>query len=128
LSLLNPHHLAELSTLYLQQLAEELPALAGLLLKNESSWDLSPRCIAEEEGETHLVVAAAAAEEEAEEHRLLRSLRPPLKQLFPKLPISELWEPPQESSKEIEPKRRTFSTNSDTTTASTEGLQDSIPP
>jgi outer membrane biosynthesis protein TonB len=117
----------ELSTPYLRQLAEEQPALAGLLLKNESSWGLSPRCVAEEEEETHPVAAAVAAEE-AEEHRLLCSPHPPLKQLFPKQPTSELWEPHQEYSKEIEPRQKTSSMNSDITTASTEESPDSIPP
>jgi hypothetical protein len=129
LSPLNPYHLVELSTLYLQQLAEEQPALVGLLLKSESNWDSSPHYVAEEEEETHPVAVAAVAEaaEEAEEHRLLRSLRPPLRQLFPKQPTSELWEPLQEYLKEIEPRQRTSSMNSDTTTVSTEESLGSIP-
>jgi hypothetical protein len=114
---------------------EEQPALAGLLLKNESNWDLSPRyaTVEVEEG-THLAVVAVAevavaevAEEveEAEEHRLLRSPRPRLKQLSPKQPTFALWEPPQEYSKEIEPKQKTSSMNYDITI---EESLDSIPP
>jgi hypothetical protein len=116
----------ELSTLYLRQLAEEQPALAGLLLKNEFKPDSSPPYVAEEgEEETHLEAVEAV---EAEELRLLRSPRPRLKQLFPKQPTSELWEPPLEYSKEIEPKQRISSTNSNTTTVSIEALLVSTPP
>jgi hypothetical protein len=106
----------ELSIPFLHQLAEELPAVAGLLLKNEFRPDSSPPY-------------DAAVEEavEAEERRLLRSLRPRLKQLSLKQPTSEPWEPPLEYLKEIEPRPRTSSTNSDITTESTEELPDSTP-
>jgi hypothetical protein len=117
---------------YPHQLAEERPAVAGLLLRIESGQDFSlPYAVTEEE-ETHLevveAVEAAEAVEEAEEHRLLRSPRPHLKQLFLKPQTSELWGPPQEYSKEIEWKQKTSSMNSDTTIASIEGLLDSILP
>jgi hypothetical protein len=126
----------ELSTLYLRQLAEEQPALAGLLLKNESSPDFLPLYTAVEvEEETHqeaVEVAEAVEEveavEEAEEHRLLRSPCPHLKQLSPKQLISELWERPQEYSKEIERRQKTSSTNYNTIIASIEESLDSIPP
>jgi hypothetical protein len=121
----------ELSTLFLHQLAEEPPALAGLLLRSESKPDSSPPYDAAEEEAIHPEaveeVEAVEAVEEAEEHQLLRSPRPPPKQLFPKLPISEQWEPPQEYSKEIEPKPRTSLMNYDTTTTSTEELPDLTP-
>jgi hypothetical protein len=126
LSPLNPHRLVELSTLSLRQIVEEPPALAGLWLKNESRPDSSPPYDAAEEEAIHreAVEAAEAAEavEEAEEHQLLRSPRPRLKQLFPKQLTSEQWGPPQEYSKEIEPKLRTSSMNYGTITASTEEL------
>jgi hypothetical protein len=120
----------ELSTPYLHHLAEEQPAVAGLLLRIESEWDFSLPCAATEEEEIHLEVAEVAEEAEAveaEEHQLLRSPRPHLRQLFPKLQTSKPWELPQEYSKEIVQRQRTSSTSSDTTTASTEGLLDSIP-
>jgi hypothetical protein len=85
-----------------------------------------PRCVAEEEEEIHLVVAEVA--EEAEELQLLRSPRPPHKQLSLKQLTFELWEPPQEYSKEIELKQKTSSMSYDIITASTEGSPDSIPP
>jgi hypothetical protein len=117
----------ELSTPYLHQLAEEQSALAGLLLKNESSLDFSPPYDAVEvEGETHQEAVEVA--EEAEEHRLLRSPRPRLRQLSPRQLISELWEHPQEYSKEIEQKQKISSTNYDTTIASIEESPDSISP
>jgi hypothetical protein len=113
----------ELSTLSLLQLAEEPPALAGLLLKSESKPGSSPPCDAAGEEETPLgVVEAVEAVEEVEELQLLRSPRPHLKQLFPKQRTSEQWGPPQEYSKEIEPKLRTSSMNYGTITASTEEL------
>ena len=126
LSPLNPHRLAELSTPFLLQLAEEPPALAGLLLKNEYKPDSSPPYAAAEEEAIHRgaveEVEEVGAVEEAEELQLLRSPRPRLKQLFPRQPISEQWEPPQEYSKEIEPKLRTSSMNYGTIIASTEEL------
>jgi hypothetical protein len=119
----------ELSTLSLHQLAEEPPALAGLLLRNESKPDSSPPYDAAEEEAIHPEAVEAVEEvEEAEEHQLLRSPHPPLKQLSPKQPISEQWEPPQEYSKEIEPRPRTSLMNCDTTTESTEELPDLTPP
>jgi hypothetical protein len=97
---------------------------SGLLLKNkferDSSW---PYAAMEVEEEIH-----REAVEEAEEHRLLRSPRPHPRQLFLRQLTSKLWEPPQEYSKETEPKRKISSMNYDTTTASTEELPDSIPP
>jgi hypothetical protein len=118
----------ELSTPYLHQLAEEQPALAGLLLKNESSPGFSPLYAAVEvEGETHQEVEEVEeVVEEAEEHRLLRSPHLHLRQLFPKPLISGPWELPQEYSKEIEWKQKTSSTNYDTIIALTEESLDSI--
>jgi hypothetical protein len=132
LSLLNPHRLVELSIPFLHQLAEELPAVAGLLLKNESKRDSSPPYdAAEAEEPLHQeaveAVEAVEAEEEAEERRLLRSPRPRPRRLSLKQPTFEPWELPQEYSKGIEPKRRISSTNSDTTTESTEELPGLIP-
>jgi hypothetical protein len=101
---------------------EEQSALEGLLLKNESNPDFSPPYAAVEE-ETHL-----EAVEEAEEHRLLRSPRPRLRQLSPRQLISELWERPQEYSKETELKQKISSTNYNTTITSIEESRDSIPP
>jgi hypothetical protein len=115
----------ELSTPYLHQLAEEQSAVAGLLLRTEYEQDFSPPYAVTEEEEIHQE-AVEEAVEEAEEHRLLRSPRPHLRQLFPKPQISELWEPPQEYSKETERKQKISSMNSDTTIASIEGLLDSI--
>jgi hypothetical protein len=118
----------ELSIPFLHQLAEELPAVAGLLLKNESRPDSSPPYDAVVEEVTHQEVVEAVEEAvEAEEHRLLRSPRPRLRQLSLKPPISEPWEPPLEYSKETEPKRKTSSMNSDITTESTEELPDLTP-
>jgi hypothetical protein len=127
LSPLNPHRLAELSIPSLHQLAEELPAVAGLLLKNESKQDSSPPYdAAEAEEPRHQeAVEAVEAEEEAEERRLLRSPRPPLRQLCLKQPTSELWGRPHEYSREIEPKQKISLTNYDTITASTEEWLDS---
>jgi hypothetical protein len=120
----------ELSILFLHQLAEELPAVAGLLLKNESRPDSSPLYDAAVEEAIHQeAVEAVEAVEEAEEaveRRLLRSPRPRLRQLCLKQPTSELWERPHEYSREIEPKRKISLTNYDTTTASTEEWLDSI--
>jgi hypothetical protein len=77
--------------------------------------------------ETHLEVAEVAeVAEEAEEHWLLRSPHPRLKQLSPRQLTSELWEPPQEYSKEIEQRQKISSMNSNITTVSIEGLLDSI--
>jgi hypothetical protein len=107
---------------------EEQLAVAGLLLRIESEWDFSLPYAAMGEEEIHLEAeeAVEAVEvEEAEEHRLLRSLRPCLRPLSPKPWTSELWEPLQEYSKETERKQKIFSTNSDTTTVSIEGLLDS---
>jgi hypothetical protein len=125
----------ELSIPFLPQLAEELPAVAGLLLKNEFRLDSSPPYDAAVEEATHQGVVEAveeaveAVEEavEAEERRLLRSPRPRLRPLSLKQPISEPWEPPPGYLKEIEPRPRTSSTNSDITTESTEELLDSTP-
>jgi hypothetical protein len=130
----------ELSIPFLHQLAEELPAVAGLLLKNESKRDSSPPFDAAEaeeplhqevvEAEEPLhqeVVEAVEAVEEAEERRLLRSPRPRLRRLSLKQPTFEPWELPQGYSKGIEPKQRISSTNSDTTTESTEELPGLIP-
>jgi hypothetical protein len=128
LSPLNLQRLAEPSTPYLHQLAEEQPALAGLLLRIESKWDFSLPCaVTEVEEEIHQEAVAEVAAE-AEEHQLLRSPRPPLKQLFPKPQTSELWELPQEFSKEIEQKQKTSLMNSNTTTTSIEESPDSILP
>jgi hypothetical protein len=135
LSPLNPHRLAELSIPFLHQLAEELPAVAGLLLKNESRPDSSPPYDAVVEEVTHqeaveaveVAVEAVEVAVEAEERRLLRSPRPRPRRLSLKQPTSEPWEPPQEYSKAIEPKRRTSSMNSDITTESTGELPDLIP-
>jgi hypothetical protein len=120
----------ELSTPYLRQLAEEPPALAGLLLKNESKLDSSPPCNAVEVEEEirQGAVEAVGVEEEAEERQLLCSPRPCLRQLSHKQLTSELWEPHQEYSKEIEQRQTTSSTNYDTTIASIEESPASIPP
>jgi hypothetical protein len=108
---------------------EEQPAVAGLLLRIESEWDFSLPCAATEGEEIHLEVEEEAeVVEEAEEHQLLRSPRPHLRQLFPKPQTSEPWEPPREYSREIEQRQKISSTNSDTTTVSTEELLDSILP
>jgi hypothetical protein len=119
----------ELSIPFLHQLAEELPAVAGLLLKNEFKQDSSPPYgAAEVEEPLHPeAVEAVGAVEEEEEHRLLRSPRPRPRRLSLKRPTFGPWEPPQEYSKAIEPKRRTSSMNSDITTESTEELPDLIP-
>jgi hypothetical protein len=99
----------------------------GLLLRIESEWDFSLPCAATEEEEILPgVVEVAEVVEEVEEHQLLRSPRPRLRQLFPKPQTSELWELPQEYSKEIEQKQRISSTSFGTTIASIEGLLDSI--
>jgi hypothetical protein len=126
LSPLNPHRLVELSIPFLHQLAEELPAVAGLLLKNESKRDSSlPYDAAEAEELPHQEeVEEAGAVEEAEEHRLLRSPRPRPRRLSLKQPIFEQWEPPLGYLKGIEPRPRTSSTSSDITTASIEELLD----
>jgi hypothetical protein len=114
----------EPSTPYLHHLAEERPAVAGLLLRIESEWDfLLPYAATEEEG---ILWEVAEVVEEVEEHQLLHSLHPRPRQLFPKPQTSELWEPPQEYLKEIEQKQKISSTNSGITTASIEGLLDSI--
>jgi hypothetical protein len=120
----------ELSTPYLHQLAEEQPALAGLLLKNESNPDFSPLYAAVEvEEETHREAVEAVEEvEEVEEHGLLRSPCPRLRQLSPRQLISKLCEHPQEYSKETELKQKISSTNYDTTITSIEKSPDSIPP
>jgi hypothetical protein len=118
----------ELSIPLLRQLAEELPAVAGLLLRNEFKPDSSPPYDAAVEEATHQEVVEAVEEAvEAEECRLLHSPRPRPRQLSLKQPISEPWEPPLEYLKEIEPRPRTSSTNSDITTGSTEELPDSTP-
>jgi hypothetical protein len=119
----------ELSIPFLHQLAEELPAVAGPLLKNESRRDSSLPYDAAEAEEPLLqeVVEVAGAVEEAEEHRLLRSPRPRLRQLSLKQPTFEQWEPPPGYSKEIEPRPRTSSTNSDIITVSIEELPDLTP-
>jgi hypothetical protein len=111
----------ELSIPFLHQLAEELPAAAGLLLRSESKRDSSPPYDAAE-AEEPLHQEAVEEVEEAEERRLLRSPRPRPRRLSLKQPTSEPWEPPQEYSKETEPKRRISSMNSDITTESTEEL------
>jgi hypothetical protein len=113
----------ELSTPYLRQLAEEQPALAGLLLKNESKPDFSPPydAVAVEE------VILQEAVEAVEEHWLLRSPRPPPRQLSHKQLTSEPWGPPPEYSKETELKQMTSSTNSGTIIVSTEELPDLTP-
>jgi hypothetical protein len=118
----------ELPIPYLHQLAEEPPALAGLLLRNESRPDSSPLYDAAVVEEAIHQEAVEAVEEEAEEHRLLHSPRPRLKWLSLKQPTSELWEPPLGYSKEIEPRQKTFSMSSGITTVSTEVLLDSTPP
>jgi hypothetical protein len=120
----------ELSTPFLHQLAEEPPALAGLLLRNESKLDSSPPYDAAElEEEIHQEVVEEVEEaEEAEEHRLLRSPRPHLKQLFHKQLTSGPWGRPQEYSKGTELKQTTFSTNYDIIIASTEESPVLIPP
>jgi hypothetical protein len=136
LSPLNPYRLAELSTPYLHQLAEEPPALAGLLLRNESKLDSSlPYDAAEGEEEIHLeaveVVEEAEEAEEAEEVEecwLLCSPRPRPKQLSHKQLIFKPWGLPQEYSKGIEPKQTTSSTSCDIITMSTEGSPASTPP
>jgi hypothetical protein len=119
----------ELSIPFLHQLAEELPAVAGLLLRKESRRDFSLHYdAAEAEEPLHQEVAEVAeAEEEVEEHQLLRSPRPRLRRLSLKQPTFEQWEPPLGYSKEIEPRPRTSSTNSDIITVSTEGLLDLTP-
>jgi hypothetical protein len=126
LSPLNPHRLAELSIPFLHQLAEELPAVAGLLLKNESRRDSSPPydVVEEEEPLPQEEVEVAEAVEEAEERRLLRSPRPRLRRLSLRQPTYEQWEPPLGYSKEIEPRPKISSTNSDIITASIEELPD----
>jgi hypothetical protein len=118
----------ELSIPFLHQLAEELPAVAGLLLKNEFRPDSSPPYDVAVEEATHQEAVEAVEEAvEAEERRLLRSPRLRLRQLSLKQPTSEPWEPPLEYLKEIEPRPRTSSTSSDITTESTEELPDSTP-
>jgi hypothetical protein len=109
---------------------EEPPALAGLLLRNESKPDSSPPCdTTEVEEEIHQEAVEAVEEvEEAEEHQLLHSLHLCLRQLFHKQLTSEPWVPPQEYSKQTELKQTTSSTNYNTTTASTEESPVSIPP
>jgi hypothetical protein len=102
---------------------EEQPAVAGLLLRIESEWDFSLPYAATEEEEIHPGAEEVA---EAEERQPPRSPRPHLKRLFPRPQIFEPWEPPQEYSKGTEQKQKTSSTNSGTTTASIEGLLDSI--
>jgi hypothetical protein len=121
-----------LSIPFLHQLAEESPAVAGLLLKNEFRPDSSPlydaaveEAIHQEAVEAVEAVEEAEAAEEAEERRLLCSPRPRLRQLCLKQPTSELWELPHESSRGIEPKRKISLTNYDTTTASIEEWLDS---
>jgi hypothetical protein len=117
----------ELSTPYLYHLAEEQPAVAGLLLRIKSKWVFSlPYAVTGEE-EIH-PEAAEVVEVVEEEHQLLHSPRPCLKQLFPKPQTSELWELPQEYLKEIKQRQKTSSTNSGITTASIEGLLDLILP
>jgi hypothetical protein len=119
----------ELSIPFLHQLAEEPPAIAGLLLRNESRRDSSPPydAVEAEEPLHQEAVEAVEVEEGAEEHRLLRRPRPRLRQLSLKQPTSERWEPPLEYSKETEPKLKTSLTNSDTIIVSTEELPDSTP-
>jgi hypothetical protein len=119
----------ELSIPFLHQLAEELPAVAGLLLRNEFKRDSSPPYdAAGAEEPLHLeAVEVAEAVEEEEEHRLLRSPCPRLKQLSLKQPTFERWEPPLGYPKEIEPRPRTSSTNSDIIIVSTEELPDLTP-
>jgi hypothetical protein len=113
----------ELSISFLHQLAEEPPAVAGLLLKNEFKQDSSPLSDATVEEAIHQEAVEEAEEaEEAVEHRLLCSPPPRLRRLSLKQPTFEPWEPPQEYSKAIEPKQKTSSMNYDTTTESTEGL------
>jgi hypothetical protein len=118
LSPLNPHRLVELPIPFLRQLAEELPAVAGLLLRNESKPDSSPPYDAVEAEEPLHPEAVEEAVEEAEEHQLLRSPRP--KQLSLKQPTSEQWEPPLGYSKETEPKPKTSLMNSGIIIVSTE--------
>jgi hypothetical protein len=126
LSPLNPQHLADLSIPYLYQLEEEQPALAGLLLKIESNWDFSlPYTDMEKEEETLLAVEEVA---KVEEHQLLHSLRPHLRQLSHKQLISKPWEPLQGYSKETVQKQKTSSINYEITTVSTEKSLDSTPP
>jgi hypothetical protein len=117
----------ELSIPFLHQLAEEPPAVAGLLLRNESKQGSSPPFDAAEAVEPLHLEAAEVEVEEAEERRLLCSPRPRLKQLSLKQPTFERWEPPLGFSKEIEPRPRISSTNSDITTVSTEELPDLTP-
>jgi hypothetical protein len=110
---------------------EEQPAVAGLLLRIESEWDFSLPYAATGEEEIHPgaeEVEVAEEAEEVEERRLLRSPRPHLRPLSLKPPTFERWEPPQEYLKETEQKQKTSSMNSGTTTASIEGLLDSILP
>jgi L-lactate utilization protein LutC len=117
----------ELSIPSLHQLAEETPALAGLLLRNESRPDSLPpydAAVVEEAIHQEAVEAVEEAVEEAEEHRLLRSPRLRLKQLSHKQLTSEPWEPPLEYSKEIEPMQMISLTNFGTIIASTEELPD----
>jgi hypothetical protein len=116
----------ELSIPSLQQLAEELPAVAGLLLKNEFRRDSSlPYDAAEAEEPLHReVVEVAEAVEEAEEHRLLRSPRPRLRRLSLRQPTFEQWEPPLGYLKEIEPRPKISSMSSGIITASIEELPD----
>jgi hypothetical protein len=104
----------ELSIPFLHQLAEELPAVAGLLLRNESRPDSSPPYDAAEVEEPPHLEAVEVVEEAVEEegHRLLRSPCPRPRRLSLKQPTSEQWEPPLEYSKEIEPKPKTFLMNS----------------
>jgi hypothetical protein len=134
LSPLNPHRLAELSTPFLRQLAEDPLLLAGPLPKNESKQDSWPPYAAEEAGEEEILraveeaVGAEEEEEEVEELLLLRSPRPRLKQLSHRQPTSELWGLHLESLMETEPKQTTSSMSSDTTIASTGGSLDSTPP
>jgi hypothetical protein len=112
----------ELSISFLHQLVEEPPAVAGLLLRNESRPDsLLPYDTVEVEEATHQEAV------EAEEHRLLRSPRPRLKQLSLKQPTSEQWEPPLGYSKETEPKPKTSLTNSGIIIVSTEESLDLTP-
>jgi hypothetical protein len=117
----------ELSTPYLRQLAEEQPVLAGLLLKNESKPDFSPPYDAVAVEEVILREAVEAVEEAEEEHRLLRSPHPCLKQLSHKQLTSEPWGPPPEYSKETELRQMTSSTNFGTIIVSTEESPDLTP-
>jgi hypothetical protein len=118
----------ELSIPYLRQLAEEQPALGGLLLKNESKPDFSPPYDAAAVEEVILREAVEAVEEAEEEHRLLCSPRPRLRQLSHKQLTSEPWGPPPEYSRETEPRQMTSSTNSGIIIVSTEESLDLTPP